>query len=138
MTPVEDHLRLLGIFHYVVGGLMILFGCFPIIHLIVGIAIFLKEEGGERFFGLLFVAMAGVFILTAWVIGGLIIKAGIHLKERSHYTFCLVMAGISCIFFPFGTTLGVFTIITLTKPEAKELFGVLPQMQADKSPSGGA
>lgn len=30
-----EHLRLLSIFHYVVGGLIALFACFPIIHLMM-------------------------------------------------------------------------------------------------------
>ncbi len=28
-----EHLRLLSLFHYVVGGIAALFGCFPFIHL---------------------------------------------------------------------------------------------------------
>ena len=32
------------------------------------------------------------------------------------------MAGIECIFMPFGTVLGVFTIIVLMRPSMKELF----------------
>jgi hypothetical protein len=34
------------------------------------------------------------------------------------------MAAISCIFMPFGTVLGVFTIIVLLRPSVKELFAV--------------
>jgi hypothetical protein len=36
----------------------------------------------------------------------------------------LAIAGIECIFIPFGTVLGVFTIIVLMRPTVKELFGV--------------
>ncbi len=32
-----EHLRLLSIFHYVVGGIAGLFACFPCIHLVLGI-----------------------------------------------------------------------------------------------------
>jgi hypothetical protein len=32
------------------------------------------------------------------------------------------MAGIECMFTPFGTVLGVFTIITLVRPSVKEVF----------------
>jgi hypothetical protein len=38
--------------------------------------------------------------------------------------FCLVMAGIACIFMPFGTALGVLTIIVLMRDSVRELFGV--------------
>jgi hypothetical protein len=45
-----------------------------------------------------------------------------YLNRRLHYMFCLVMAGISCAFFPFGTVLGVFTIVVLSKPEVRAAF----------------
>ena len=32
------------------------------------------------------------------------------------------MAAISCAFMPFGTVLGIFTLIVLTKPPVKSLF----------------
>jgi hypothetical protein len=32
MANDEQNLKLLSIFHYVVGGIMALFSCFPIIH----------------------------------------------------------------------------------------------------------
>jgi hypothetical protein len=38
--------------------------------------------------------------------------------------YCLVVAGIECIFMPFGTVLGVFTIIVLMRPSVRNLFGV--------------
>jgi hypothetical protein len=53
---------------------------------------------------------------------GFLAIAGRCLARARHWTFCVVMAAISCAFFPFGTVLGVFTIVALAKPEAKELF----------------
>ena len=35
----RDHLRTLSICHYVLGGLCFVIGCFPMIHLVIGIAI---------------------------------------------------------------------------------------------------
>jgi hypothetical protein len=32
------------------------------------------------------------------------------------------MAGVMCIFMPFGTVLGVFTLIVLLRPSVKPLF----------------
>jgi len=59
MEQLKEQIRLLSIFHYVVGGIAALFSLFPTIHLVMRIAMFA----------------------------------------------------------------GVFTLITLTKPETKELFG---------------
>jgi hypothetical protein len=44
--------------------------------------------------------------------------------------FCLVMAGIQCIFMPFGTVLGVFTIIVLMRNSVKEAFTANKTLEA--------
>ena len=44
MQQDEEHLKLLSIFHYVVGGLAALFACFPIFHLIIGV-VFIALSG---------------------------------------------------------------------------------------------
>jgi hypothetical protein len=144
MTDDDDHLRLLSIFHYVVGGLIALFGCFPIIHVTVGLFLIfspdtMKDNKGElpsALFGLLFV-LAGVTIIAMfWTFAGCLIVSGHFLSQRKHYLFCLVMAAIACMCSPFGTVLGVFTIIVLMRESVKQAFtaGKL----AGSSATGGA
>lgn len=128
MSQDLEHLRLLSIFHYVVAGLAALFACFPIFHLVTGIAMvsgaFEDEFGGPpAMFGWMFIAFAAIFIIFGWAFAIALFLAGRSLAQRKHYLFCLVMAGISCIFTPFGTVLGIFTIIVLMRPSVKELFG---------------
>ena len=135
MNKDEEHLRLLSVFHYVVGGLAALFAFFPIIHLIMGIAmIFGAFEGGSGkgppvIVGYMFVVMAVVFMLAGWTFAICLIAAGRCLSKRKHYIFCLVMAAISCLFMPFGTVLGVFTIIVLMRSSVKELFAADKALQ---------
>jgi len=129
MNQDEEHLKLLSTFHYVVGGLAGLFACFPILHIVLGLAMLFGaiDDGGKpppEFVGWMFVVMGGFFMLGGWAIAICLLLAGGYLKRRAHYTFCLVIAGISCLFMPFGTILGVFTIIVLTRPAVKEMFGV--------------
>jgi hypothetical protein len=50
------------------------------------------------------------------------IIAGRKLKSRKSRTFCMVIAGIECMFIPFGTVLAVFTLIALNKESIKEIF----------------
>lgn len=124
----EQYLKLLSIFHYVVGGLAGLFACFPIIHLVIGIGIVVsgltQRSAGfpSILFGLFFILIAGSFILFGWAFAICIILSGRFIAKRKNYMFCLVMAGVECIFTPFGTVLGVFTIITLVRPSVKEIF----------------
>ncbi len=66
---------------------------------------------------------AGLFIVAGWTLAVLTAYAGRSLQTRKRYTYCLVMAGVECIFMPFGTVLGVFTIIVLMRDTVKELFG---------------
>lgn len=136
-TPVEPnvqdaaHLNLLGIFHYVVAGITALMSLFPVIHLAVGLAIVTGQmpdmqvrpgQPDPAWFGWVFVAVAGVMILTGLTFSVLLAYAGRCLQRRRRYTFCLVMAAISCAFMPFGTVLGVFTLIVLSRPTVKPLF----------------
>jgi hypothetical protein len=128
MSKDEEHIRLLSIFHYIVGGIAALFALFPIIHLIMGIAMILgcfddkSGEGPPAFMGYMFITMSLAFMFAGWVFAILLIVAGRFLSKRKHYMFCLITAAIGCIFMPFGTVLGVFTIIVLMQPSVKELF----------------
>ncbi|MFA6956513.1 MAG: hypothetical protein WC538_11640 [Thermoanaerobaculia bacterium] len=133
MSQSEEHLRLLSIFHYVVAALASLFALFPLIHLVIGLAILSgrfpgKSTGGDdiRWLGGFFVAFASVWIVMGLSFAACVIVAGRSLAKRTRYTFCLVMAGLECMFVPFGTVLGVFTLIVLTKDDVKSLFGAAP------------
>jgi hypothetical protein len=129
MDQDREHLRLLSIFHYVVGAIMGLAGCFPFIHLSVGIAIVtggmnVEGEGPPEAFGWMFILIAAFIIIFMWGIAIAILIAGQKLAAHTGHTFCLVVAGLECMFMPMGTVLGVFTIIVLVRPSVKELFGV--------------
>jgi hypothetical protein len=75
-----------------------------------------------RFVGLLLVLFGSVFILVGWIIATLMIVLGVKLRRRTSRTFCFVVAGIECISMPFGTILGVLTIVLLMKDSVKALF----------------
>lgn len=126
MTQDEQHLDLLAIFHYVLGGMTALFSCFFLIHVAMGIAMlcgtFDGKDAPPRFFAWIFILIPSAFILMGWVLAGFIVAAGRKLKRRTSHTFCLVIAGLECILMPFGTVLGVFTIVMLTKESVKQLF----------------
>jgi len=130
MNQDEQHLNLLSIFYYVVAGLAALFACIPFIHLGIGIAMlagaFPPPENGEQipeFVGVLFIAIASFLIIMGWTLAIMLLITGRFLSKRKHYTFCFVIAAISCLFMPFGTILGIFTIVVLSRPSVKEIFG---------------
>ncbi len=131
MNQDAEHLKLLSIFHYVVGGLLGCCACIPIFHLIFGIICLtapqlLQGPKSDQFpttlFGALITVVAATMILVGWAVAICVIVAGRFLARRVHYTFCLVVAAIACLFMPFGTVLGVLTIIVLMRPSVKALF----------------
>ena len=113
MNQDSDRLRLLAIFHYIVAGLAALFSFFPLLYAAMG-AFFIwaaqhpnPKQTGEpppEFLGWIFIAGA----------------------MRKRYMFAFVVACIECIFMPFGTVLGVFTIIALSRESVKALFSTAP------------
>ena len=124
-----DHLRLLAIFHRVVAALIALFGCFPLIHLTVGIVMLSGGMHGDRtdvvpatVLGGFFVGIAVFIMALLWTLAVLVFRAARKLETQRGYTYCLVIAGLLCMFMPFGTVLGVFTLIVLVRPSVKERF----------------
>lgn len=130
MNNDEETLRILSIFHYVVGGLAIFFSFFFIPHLVIGIVALVSPESMVNengttpppIFGWIFTIIGGIILLMGWFFAGSLIAAGKFLAKRKNYLFCLVMAGMSCLFIPFGTVLGVFTIVVLIRLPVKKLF----------------
>ncbi len=128
MTNDEERLRLLSIFHYVVAGLAGLFSLFPLFHITMG-AMMLSgrfepspQTADERLFGWMFIAIGSAFMAAGIGFSAFVALAGRYLSQRRRYMFCLVMACVECMFVPFGTVLGVFTIVTLQKESVRQLF----------------
>ena len=132
MTNDVEHLRLLSIFHFVVGGLAALCSLLPLMHLFMGITMVAGrlDDGPNlteaRLFGWFFIVLASAMIAAGLAFAACMVFAGRFLAQRTYYTFCLVVAALECVFVPFGTVLGVFTIVVLQRPSVKELFAPGP------------
>ncbi|MCW5961539.1 MAG: hypothetical protein KIS76_15355 [Pyrinomonadaceae bacterium] len=146
MNKDLEHLRLLSIFYYIVSGIIALFACIPFIHLFMGIFFLANapemraaQKPGEpdfpvEIFGAMFVIIPAIIILLGWTLAVLTFIAGRKLSKQTGYTFCFVIAGLLCMFMPFGTILGVFTIIVLTRDSVKSLFNGATPMQYGAAP----
>jgi hypothetical protein len=135
----SGQLRLMSILHYVWGALLMLLASIFIIHVVMGI--WLIKHGGPMNFptatgtapaasnvppavvGYLFAFMGGCAVLVGWAFGYLTILSGRRMNQRRSRIFSIVIAAVNCISFPFGTALGVFTIIILSKDSVKALYG---------------
>src|SRR5438477_6340820 len=135
MNQDAERLRLLAIFHYIVAGLAVLFSLFPLLYTTIG-AIFIfvarygtpkpSEELPPEFLGWIFVGLGSFLFLLGIAMAICILIAGRCLSHCKCYTFTLVMACVECLFIPFGTILGVFTIIALSRESVKALFSGAP------------
>ena len=140
MNEDLEHLNLLSIFHYIVAGISALLFSFPLFHLFFGLAMvtgwgdFSEGEPAMRLAGWFMIAFAVIFMTLGWGYSVCLALAGSYLKRRTRYTFCLVMAGLSCLFAPLGTVLGVFTLIVLMRPSVKALFGQPVPQPAEAAP----
>ncbi|HEY7329126.1 MAG TPA: hypothetical protein VH592_15900 [Gemmataceae bacterium] len=129
MNQDLQHLKLLSIFHYIVAGLLALIACIPIIHLVVGLMMIFspssmssRGEPPPAAVGWIFVLLASAIILLGWTMAICLMISGWFLSRGKKYWFCFVMACAICLFHPFGTVLGVFTIVVLLRPSVKRFF----------------
>lgn len=127
-----DNLRTLAIFHYVMSGLSLLLLGFLALHFMIMKTVFadpkMWENAKEKppfdpqeVFGYFqwFYLFAGVCIVAAAI---LTFISGRFLSRRVNRTFSTVVAGLNCLNFPFGTVLGVFTLVVLTKQSVARLY----------------
>ena len=136
-TTDDDHLRVLSIFHYVVGGFVLLFSCFFIFHIVMGVHMLTSPgmawpplpkgapptmPGFPPAMGAMFLGMGCAGLLLGWTMGALTIAAGRSISRRRRHLFCLIVDGLLCMWVPFGTVLGVLTLIALTKPHVRMQF----------------
>jgi hypothetical protein len=106
-----------------------LFACLPLIHVAMGLIFFLHPGTGvgqrdfpPKLFGLLFVFVGGFFVLLGWSAAICTFISGRYLAKRRKRTFSYVMAAILCAFMPFGTILGVFTLIVLGRDSVQKMY----------------
>lgn len=124
-----DQLDLIGILYYVLAAFAALFSLFPLLHVGMGIAMLTGafDQPGPNppppAVGWVFVIFGAGFILCGLAFAALLVLGGRRMRQRRSHTLCAVVAGVSCMFMPFGTILGVFALVLLLKPETKALFG---------------
>ena len=131
MTEDEQHLRWLSIAHYVLGTLYALFNL--LIFAFMGFMVWMATHPGNftrrgagnpppEIFGVFMAAIMAFTLLWSVALVVCIFLAGRFLAKRKHYVFCFVIAALNCMWFPFGTALGVFTIIVLSRPLVRAAF----------------
>src|ERR1700761_1775996 len=126
----DEHLRLLSIGYYVSAAITALFSLMGLVYAAIGFFVGAAATHAARnvsdasdqvrnadvapeWFGMLFGVIGLVIFVLALAVAGAKVYTAICLKRRKGRTFCLVVAAISCPEMPWGTLIGVFTIIVL-------------------------
>ena len=131
----EQHLTTLVVSYYVLAGLMLLFSCAGVLYLVFGVGlVFLPEDllaadpnapppSMIKLIGGVFAAVGVLIAFLQFVSTVLLAITARYISQRRHRTFCLVIAGLTCLQVPLGTALGVYTFLILTRPDVIERFG---------------
>jgi hypothetical protein len=128
-----EHIKLLSIFHFVVAGLSLLGIGFLLVHYLFMSAVFSNPaiwksnpntppppQGFLKVFVWFYFFMGALF-MTVFILN---LLSGCFLRQRTHRTFSIVVGALDCLQIPFGTVLGVFTIIVLARDSVRKLYAV--------------
>ncbi len=132
----EDHLRLLEIGFYISGALTALrfvwFGIIALFFAFVGVAAAISAQAhasppsaddAPPIFVLFFFAIFfGIILLLSLIFAVVEIYAGMCLKHRRHPVLIQIVAVLYCLSIPWGTALGIFTLMVLNRPGVRALF----------------
>ena len=138
----EEHLRLLRIGYLTMGGVSAFTGLFGLFYVFMGAVMASAMRAAPKgpndpspeFFALIFVGIGLVFMLLAGSYAALAFLSARALRLRRSRTLCLITAGLSCLYIPFGTILGIFTFNVLGRPSVLPLF-VAPPLPLSPPPS---
>jgi hypothetical protein len=125
-----EHLKLLAIFHFVFGGLALVGIGFLFVHYFIMHTLFSNPDmwksqtqamPPKAFLDafIWFYLFMGVLLLTGLVLN---VLSGLFLLHKRNRVFSLIIGGLNCLQIPFGTALGVFTIIVLSRDSVRELY----------------
>jgi hypothetical protein len=117
---MKDHIKVIGILWIVFGALWLLLAVFALL-VFLGVAMIPNVEsispGILRLIGIIASAFLGLLGLPQ-IIGGL----GLVAHKEWARILILVLAFIALVNVPFGTALGIYTMIVLFHPETVKLF----------------
>jgi hypothetical protein len=128
-----EHLKLLSIGYMISAGFNALFLLFGLFYVFMGVMVSemirLAPEVNTKpnqpppaLIGWIFAGIGMVFVTFALTFAILKFCAASKLKHRTSRIFCMVVAGLTCLEFPYGTALGAMTFMVLNRDSIVRLF----------------
>ncbi len=133
----DENLKLLAIGYQISAGFNALFSVFGMFYVFMGVFVSqvipkLPRQNNQpdqpppAFFGWLLAGIGLIFMTILISLAILKFLAASRIKRRRSRVFCMVVAGIMCLEFPYGTALGVMTFICLGRQSVERLFDAPP------------
>jgi outer membrane lipoprotein-sorting protein len=126
----REHVKLLAIFHFVFAGLAFVGIGFLGVHYAIMHTVFSNPDiwksqpqvmPPKAFLDafIWFYLFMGVLLLTGLVLN---VLSGLFLLQKRNRLFSIIIGGLNCLQIPFGTALGVFTILVLSRDSVRQLY----------------
>lgn len=138
-----EQIKVLAIFHFVFASLALVGTAFLAVHYVMMHTVFANPEmwksqheapPPKAFFDafIWFYVFMGVFLVIGLILNAL---SGFFLLRKRNRLFSIIIAGLDCLQIPFGTVLGVFTLILLSRDSVRHLYaGETPQASSAREP----
>jgi hypothetical protein len=129
----DEHLKLLSIGYMISAATTCFVALLGMLYVAMGVVMvkFLSQkpefaqnanQRSPEFVGWMFGMMGIAFMVTGVALAAMKLRAGFCIRQRRSRTFCLVVAGISCLGIPYGTLLGVFSFMVLGRESVARQF----------------
>jgi hypothetical protein len=129
----EEHLKLLSLGYMISAATTAFISIFGLMYAVMGIVMseFISHQQGEgatpnqappAFVGWFLTGIGtGVFLVMV-IFAAAKLRTAFCIKRRTSRTFCMVVAGFSCLGIPYGTALGVLSFVVLGRDSVARLF----------------
>ena len=137
----EEHLKLLSLGYVISAAMTAFLALLALVYVTVGVSVATivarkaqppgnAEELSPAVVGwIIGVIGVGVFLIVG-ALAAAKLRVAFCIKKRKSRTFCMVIAAICCLGFPYGTALGVLTFIVLGRISVVRKFESSPRPAA--------
>jgi hypothetical protein len=129
----EEHLKLLCLGYMISAATTAFFSIFGLMYAVMGIVmskLTSSQQGAgtsatqapPAFFGRVITGIGiGIFLVMV-ILAAAKLRTAFCIKHRRSRTFCMIVAGFSCLAIPYGTALGVLSILVLGRDSVARMF----------------
>jgi hypothetical protein len=124
----DASVRMLSVFFWVSGAVTGLLALYFLIYVAFGVVVLMtpvSSSAGDAFpgfFGWMFAVIGVLGFGFATALALVKVMCGFWLRQRRHRVVIMVVAGLACLEFPWGTLLGVMTFMLMARPSVAEEF----------------